>query len=60
VITYGTEDLRARIKAIHCGQGSGRGVRPGRRTVLGAGLRDMAWNGRFLVSLRRATFPRCR
>jgi len=49
VINYGTEDLRARIKAITAGKGVDVVYDPVGGPYSEPALRDMAWNGRFLV-----------
>lgn len=48
-INYATEDLRARIKAITGGRGVDVVYDPVGGTYSEMALRDMAWNGRFLV-----------
>ena len=49
VINYGTEDLRARIKAITAGKGVDVVFDPVGGPYSEPALRDMAWRGRFLV-----------
>lgn len=49
VINYGTEDLRARIKALTAGKGVDVVYDPVGGPYSEPALRDMAWNGRFLV-----------
>ena len=49
VINYGTEDLRARIKALTAGKGIDVVYDPVGGPYSEPALRDMAWNGRFLV-----------
>ena len=49
VINYGTEDLRARIKALTDGKGIDVVYDPVGGPYSEPALRDMAWNGRFLV-----------
>lgn len=49
VINYGTEDLRARVKAITAGKGVDVVYDPVGGPYSEPALRDMAWNGRFLV-----------
>jgi NADPH2:quinone reductase len=49
VIDYGTEDLRTRIKAITVGKGVDVVYDPVGGPYSEPALRDMAWNGRFLV-----------
>ena len=49
VINYGIEDLRARIKAITAGKGVDVVYDPVGGPYSEPALRDMAWNGRFLV-----------
>jgi NADPH2:quinone reductase len=49
VINYGTEDLRARIKVITAGKGVDVVYDPVGGPYSEPALRDMAWNGRFLV-----------
>ncbi len=49
VINYSTEDLRARIKAITAGKGVDVVYDPVGGAYSEPALRDMAWNGRFLV-----------
>jgi NADPH2:quinone reductase len=49
VINYGTEDLRTRIKAITAGKGVDVVYDPVGGPYSEPALRDMAWNGRFLV-----------
>ncbi len=49
VINYGAEDLRARIKAITAGKGVDVVYDPVGGPYSEPALRDMAWNGRFLV-----------
>ncbi|HKQ25573.1 MAG TPA: NADPH:quinone oxidoreductase family protein [Burkholderiales bacterium] len=49
VINYGTEDLRARTKAITAGKGVDVVYDPVGGPYSEPALRDMAWNGRFLV-----------
>jgi NADPH2:quinone reductase len=48
-INYGTEDLRARIKALTGGKGVDVVYDPVGGPYSEPALRDMAWNGRFLV-----------
>ena len=49
VINYGTEDLRTRIKALTAGKGVDVVYDPVGGPYSEPALRDMAWNGRFLV-----------
>jgi len=49
LINYGNEDLRARIKAITAGKGVDVVFDPVGGPYSEPALRDMAWNGRFLV-----------
>jgi NADPH2:quinone reductase len=49
VINYSTEDLRTRIKAITAGKGVDVVYDPVGGPYSEPALRDMAWNGRFLV-----------
>jgi NADPH2:quinone reductase len=49
VINYGTEDLRARIKAVTAGKGVDVVFDPVGGPYSEPALRDMAWKGRFLV-----------
>jgi NADPH2:quinone reductase len=49
LINYGTEDLRARVKAITAGRGVDVVYDPVGGPYSEPALRDMAWNGRFLV-----------
>jgi NADPH2:quinone reductase len=49
VINYGAEDLRARIKVITAGKGVDVVYDPVGGPYSEPALRDMAWNGRFLV-----------
>ena len=49
IINYGTEDLRARIKALTAGHGADVVFDPVGGPYSEPALRDMAWNGRFLV-----------
>lgn len=49
VVNYGTEDLRARIKALTAGKGIDVVFDPVGGPYSEPALRDMAWNGRFLV-----------
>ncbi len=49
VINYGTEDLRARIKALTAGKGIDVVYDPVGGPYSEPALRDMAWKGRFLV-----------
>lgn len=49
VINYGTEDLRARIKSLTAGRGVDVVYDPVGGPYSEPALRDMAWNGRFLV-----------
>ena len=49
VINYGTEDLRARIKVMTAGKGVDVVYDPVGGPYSEPALRDMAWNGRFLV-----------
>lgn len=49
VINYGTEDLRSRIKQITGGKGVDVVYDPVGGPYSEPALRDMAWNGRFLV-----------
>ncbi len=48
-INYGTEDLRARVKAITAGKGVDVVYDPVGGPYSEPALRDMAWKGRFLV-----------
>jgi NADPH2:quinone reductase len=48
-INYGTEDLRGRIKALTSGKGVDVVYDPVGGPYSEPALRDMAWNGRFLV-----------
>jgi NADPH2:quinone reductase len=48
-INYGTEDLRARIKTVTAGKGVDVVFDPVGGPYSEPALRDMAWNGRFLV-----------
>jgi NADPH2:quinone reductase len=49
LINYGSEDLRARVKAITAGRGVDVVYDPVGGPYSEPALRDMAWNGRFLV-----------
>ena len=49
LINYGSEDLRARVKAITAGRGVDVVFDPVGGPYSEPALRDMAWNGRFLV-----------
>jgi NADPH2:quinone reductase len=49
VINYGSEDLRARVKALTGGKGVDVIYDPVGGPYSEPALRDMAWNGRFLV-----------
>ena len=49
LINYGSEDLRARIKTITAGKGVDVVFDPVGGPYSEPALRDMAWNGRFLV-----------
>jgi NADPH2:quinone reductase len=49
LINYGSEDLRARVKAITAGKGVDVVFDPVGGPYSEPALRDMAWNGRFLV-----------
>jgi NADPH2:quinone reductase len=49
LINYGAEDLRARVKAITAGRGVDVVYDPVGGPYSEPALRDMAWNGRFLV-----------
>jgi NADPH2:quinone reductase len=49
VINYATEDLRVRVKAITAGRGVDVVYDPVGGPYSEPALRDMAWNGRFLV-----------
>ena len=49
LINYGSEDLRTRIKAITAGRGVDVVYDPVGGPYSEPALRDMAWNGRFLV-----------
>ncbi len=49
LINYGSEDLRARVKAITAGHGVDVVYDPVGGPYSEPALRDMAWNGRFLV-----------
>jgi len=49
VINYGSEDLRARVKALTAGKGVDVIYDPVGGPYSEPALRDMAWNGRFLV-----------
>jgi NADPH2:quinone reductase len=49
LITYGSEDLRARVKAITAGKGIDVVYDPVGGPYSEPALRDMAWKGRFLV-----------
>ncbi len=49
VINYGSEDLRARVKAITAGKGLDVVYDPVGGPYSEPALRDMAWKGRFLV-----------
>ncbi|MSQ59067.1 MAG: NADPH:quinone oxidoreductase family protein [Betaproteobacteria bacterium] len=49
IINYSTEDLRARVKVITGGRGTDVVYDPVGGTYSELALRDMAWNGRFLV-----------
>jgi len=49
VINYGTEDLRTRVKQITAGRGVDVVYDPVGGPYSEPALRDMAWNGRFLV-----------
>ncbi len=49
LINYGADDLRARVKAITAGKGIDVVYDPVGGAFSEKALRDMAWNGRFLV-----------
>lgn len=49
VVNYGSEDLRARVKALTGGKGLDVVYDPVGGPYSEPALRDMAWNGRFLV-----------
>jgi len=49
LINYASEDLRTRVKAITAGRGVDVVYDPVGGAYSGLALRDMAWNGRFLV-----------
>jgi NADPH2:quinone reductase len=49
IINYGSEDLRARVKALTAGKGVDVIYDPVGGAYSEPALRDMAWNGRFLV-----------
>jgi NADPH2:quinone reductase len=49
VINYGTEDLRAQVKSMTAGKGIDVVFDPVGGPYSEPALRDMAWNGRFLV-----------
>ena len=49
LINYGSDDLRARVKAITAGRGVDVVYDPVGGPYSEPALRDMAWNGRFLV-----------
>jgi NADPH2:quinone reductase len=49
VINYGTEDLRTRVKQLTAGKGVDVVYDPVGGPYSEPALRDMAWNGRFLV-----------
>ncbi|HZP94076.1 MAG TPA: NADPH:quinone oxidoreductase family protein [Burkholderiales bacterium] len=49
LVNYGAEDLRARVKAITAGKGVDVVFDPVGGPYSEPALRDMAWNGRFLV-----------